>query len=330
MSNPEFLTTSIDRNPHLATTGIRLLCGIILISLLVLSMSCNSENGATVIDLGAIPQSTPVQAIAPPQSDELVLAVAAVNSPVSTFGSYQRLVEYLGTGLGIDARFVGGKTYAEINSLVKSGEATMAIVCSGAYIHGDDEFGMELVAVPVINGGTVYYSYLIVHEDSSIENWTDLKGRTFAFTDPLSNSGRIVPLYEISELGETPSSLFEHYIFTYSHQNSVRAVAGKLVDAAAVDSLVYDYTMDQESDERSRTKVVWRSPPFGINPVVVNPNLAPVIKEKLQKLLFDMHTTEEGRSILQELQFDQFVPVDESAYDSIREMSQAIAAWDSQ
>ena len=88
--------------------------------------------------------------------------------------------------------------------------------------------------------------------------------------------------------------------------------------------------MDQESDERSRTKVVWRSPPFGINPVVVNPNLAPVIKEKLQKLLFDMHTTEEGRSILQELQFDQFVPVDESAYDSIREMSQAIAAWDTQ
>jgi len=326
--NLRYRTASIVPYLPLAAIKHRLSSWIVLTSLLIITVSCGSGDQAAKLDLDANPQPTPVTSAEPATSDVLVLAVAAVNSPVSTFGSYKRLVEFLGAELGIEARFVGGKTYAEINSLVKSGEATMAIVCSGAYVHGDDEFDLELVAVPVIKGETVYYSYLIVHEDSPLETWTDLKGKTFAFTDPLSNSGRLVPLYQISQLGETPSSLFDNYIFTYSHQDSVRAVAGKLVDAAAVDSLVYDYAMDQESDGRAGTKVIWRSQPYGINPVVVNPNLEPGLKEKLQSALYEMHTTESGRAILEELQFDQFVPVEESAYDSIREMSQAIAAWD--
>ena len=293
-------------------------------ALALLATSCALPSPGPVIDLSAKPQPSPPPSPSAPAKDRLVLAVAAVNSPTSTFEAYAELTRYLGERLGMDAKFVGGKTYAEINSLVRSGDVAVAVVCSGAYVYGAQEFGMELLAAPVINGQAVYYSYLIVHPDSPITGWRDLRGRTFAFTDPLSNSGRIVPLYQVRQLGETPESLFSRYIFTYSHENSITAVAGKLVDAAAVDSLVYDYWVAQDSDVAARTKVVWRSPPYAINPVVVSPNMEPALKAALQARLLEMHEDEEGRRILARLMFDRFVPIDDSAYDSIRQMMRAV------
>jgi len=250
--------------------------------------------------------------------------VAAVNSPRSTFDAYEALGRYLGERLGLQARLVGSKTYAEINALVRSGDATLAMVCTAAYVYGHDEFNMEALVVPVVHGETVYRSYLIVARDSPITTWEELRGRTFAFTDPMSNSGRLVPLYQLWRMGETPGSFFDRYIFTYSHDNSIRAVAQGLVTAASVDSLVYDYALAKGEDNAADTRVIWRSPPYGINPIVVNPNLDPVLKAELKRLLLEMHHTPEGRAILERLTFDRFVPANDKAYDSVRAMMQAV------
>lgn len=299
--------------------------GILTLWLFIL-ISCTAADETSEIDLSARPRpitSTPLRA---PSKDRLVFAVAAVNSPMSTFGAYADLVNYLAKRLDLEAKFVGGKTYAEINSLVRSGDATFALVCSGAYVYGREEFGMETLAAPVINGQLVYYSYLIVHKDSPITTWQQLRGRNFAFTDPLSNSGRLVPLYQIRQMGETPESLFNKYIFTYSHDNSIKAVAGRLVDAASVDSLVYDYAVAQGEDDASKTQIIWRSPPYAINPIAVNPNLDPSLKTKLRALLLGMDSNEEGRRILSGLKFDKFVPISDGAYDSVRDMARAVGA----
>ncbi|MBI4200239.1 MAG: phosphate/phosphite/phosphonate ABC transporter substrate-binding protein [Chloroflexi bacterium] len=294
------------------------------VAFLVVTASCALLDREPEIDLSARPQADQVPMSAEPARDRLVLAVAAVNSPMSTFELYADFARYLGKRLGMEAKFVSGKTYSEINSLLRSGDATLAIVCSGAYVYGREEFDLELLAAPSVRGQLVYYSYLIVHKDSPIAAWPQLKGRTFAFTDPLSNSGRIVPLYQIRQMGETPESLFSRYIFTYSHDYSIEAVAGKLVDAASVDSLVYDFNVRQGSDEAAKTKVIWSSPPFAINPVVVNPNLDARLKARLRTLLLEMHDDPEGRLILDRLTIDRFTPIEDGAYDSIRYMMQAV------
>ena len=91
---------------------------------------------------------------------------------------------------------------------------------------------MEALVVPEVNGIPLYYSYLIVRADAPFRSLADLRDRTFAFSDPLSNSGRLVPVYQLALMGETPESFFGRYIFTYAHDNSIKAVAENLVDAA--------------------------------------------------------------------------------------------------
>ncbi len=259
----------------------------------------------------------------PPTSPDrrtLRMAVALVNSPRTTLTHYTHLVNYLAARLNRPGELVQGKTYAEINDLVREGNVTLAMVCTNPYVEGQEDFGMQALAVPEVNGQTVYYSYLIVPPDSPAHSLPDLRGQTFAFTDPLSNSGRLVIVYQLALLDETSESFFSRYIFTYSHEHAIKAVAERLVDAAAVDSLIYDYLAATEPDRVANTKIIARYGPFGSNPVVTPPNLDSDTAARLQELLLQMHQNPDGQQILSALGIDRFVLPDDAAYDSVREM----------
>jgi len=255
------------------------------------------------------------------------MAVAPVISPRETFNSrYGDLLDYIGRELGLPVELVQGKTYAEINDMVRTGDVTFAFVCTNPYLQGRDDFGMELLAAPEVKGEATYYSYLVVRADSPFDSLADLRGRTFAFSDPLSNSGRLAPVYQLALAGETPESFFSRSIFTYAHDNSIKAVAENLVDGAAVDSLVYDYWVKTGSEFTSKTKVIEKWGPFGINPVVVRPGLDPALKQQLREVLLGMDTGAAGREILSALLIDRFVVPDDSIYDSVRKMRELVAS----
>jgi phosphonate transport system substrate-binding protein len=254
----------------------------------------------------------------------LRLAVAPVYSPRRTFHVYRDLAAYLGRATGLAHELVAGKTYAEINDLVRTGDVSVAVVCTLAYIEGQDDFGMEALAVPVVDGKTVYYSYLIVSRDSPARRLEDLRGGTFAFSDPLSNSGRLAPVYRLHEIGETPDSFFRRYIFTYSHDNSIQAVARKIVDGAAVDSQVYAYVVAEDPAVGAAVRIIARWGPYGINPVVVHPRLASALKRRLRDAFLTMHADPAGRELLTRLRVDRFIAPDDRLYDSVRAMRRRI------
>jgi len=166
-----------------------------------------------------------------PGNTSLRVAIAGVLSPSSTLEAYQDLLTYMGDSLDRQVLMILKPTYAEINDMLMGQRADVAFVCSLAYVKGNQDFGMELLVAPRINEEIVYYSYLIVPEVSSASNMEDLRGRSFAFTDPMSNTGHLAPTYQLSLLDETTASFFGSYYFTYSHDISVRAVADRLVDS---------------------------------------------------------------------------------------------------
>ena len=121
-------------------------------------------------------------------------------------------------------------------------------------------------------------------------------------------------------MGETPESFFYRTIFTYSHDNSVRAVLDKLVDGAAVDSLVYDFMIEGNPAVGAGTRIVARWGPSGISPVVVHPRLDPGLKQQLRAVLLTLHQSAEGRAVLAALGVDRFLPPDAASYDNVRRM----------
>jgi phosphonate transport system substrate-binding protein len=250
----------------------------------------------------------------------LRVAIAGVLSPTRTIEYYQSLVSYMGQTLDRRAMLILKPTYAEINDLIRGQRAEVGFICSLAYVQGNQSFGLELLVAPEIKGETVYYSYLIVPKESGATRLEDLRGASFAFTDPLSNSGHLVPVYQLSLLGESPASFFSRTVFTYSHDNSITGVAGRLVDGAAVDSLVYDQLIQTKPELVSRTKIVSRWGPYGIPPVVVSPALDSELKRRLKETLINLPQSDKGRAALTSLGIDRFVIVPDDNYDSIRQM----------
>lgn len=255
----------------------------------------------------------------------LRIAVASVLSPKETFRTYEDLVSYIGRRLGRATEFIQRSTYGELNALLRSSSVDIAFVCTLAYVEAAREGSAELLVTPVIDGRAEYYANVIVPMESRAASLRDLRGGVFAFTDPLSNTGWLAPAYRLWTSGETADRFFRRTIYTYSHDNSIRAVADALVDGAAVDSLVYDSTVAQRPEIARRLRVVERYGPFAAPPVIVNPALSPELKEELRALLVGLAGADEGRRILGVLGIDRFAVLDDAAYDPVRRMREALA-----
>jgi len=141
--------------------------------------------------------------------NKIRVAVSAMVSPKNTFKYYKEILDYIGKKLGKEVELVQRKSYHEVNKLLENKEIDFAFVCSGPYVTGKKDFGMQLLAVPVVHGETVYYSYIIVHKNSGFKKFEDLKQTKFAFTDPKSNTGCLVPTYELSKINQSPETFFE-------------------------------------------------------------------------------------------------------------------------
>ena len=289
--------------------------------MLVLLTACGTgvQPAASVNLSDLSPLPTPDLEVVP-----LRVAVAAVISPKGTVESYAPLLDYLGQKLNRPVELVQRRTYLEVNDLIERGEVDLAFVCTSAYIVGSNDFGMELLVAPQVEGQTVYHANLIVPFDSPAKDLTDLKGKVFAFTDPISLTGRAYPTALVQQLGAAPETFFSRTFFTYSHDEAIYAVANGLADGASVDSLVFDYALSRDPSLAQKVKVIHQSPPFGIPPVVVNPNLRPQVKADLQTLLLDMHQDPAGQAALSAIGIERFVTIDDSAYAAARLLIQEV------
>ena len=153
------------------------------------------------------------------------------------------------------------RTYEETNRLLLDGEIDVAFICTGAYVAIRDR--VRLLAVPVVQGSPTYASVLLARRGgpASIEA---LRGVRFAFTDPLSNTGRLYPIYLLGQrFSATPREFFGAIVYSGANDESIRLVLAGVVDAAAVDCLVWEEFARRQPAQAGELSLIHRSPPFG-------------------------------------------------------------------
>lgn len=301
----------------------KLISGLILLSLVAL-YGCSRDSDAVTIDFDkTIVVERPKSGIS--QKGTLNVAVAAMISPKETFSYYHDLLDFIGAKMDRKVSLIQRKTYGEVNELFKTGQVDLAFICSGPYAVEKEKYGFEALATPIVREKPFYQSYLIVNKDSTYQNLNDLRDKVFAFTDPDSNTGALVPQYWLSKMGETPESFFDSFTFTYSHDNSIMAVARALVDGATVDGHKWEYFQSKNPIYSSRTRILRKSEQFGSPPLVTSVALPTQIKEQIRAVIFSMHLDQEGKEILEKLMIDRFVPPEEAWYEPIRQMKTVLA-----
>jgi phosphonate transport system substrate-binding protein len=255
------------------------------------------------------------------------VAIAPIVSPERSMEMYQGFVDYVANKMDRNPVPTYQPTYSETNDMVRYRRCDIGIVCTYPFIRGEKEFGMQALVVPQVNGETTYRCIIIVPRSSPAKTIMDLRGKRFASADVISTTGWLYPAILLMEKGENPNHFFGEHILTHSHDRSLQAVAEGFVDGAAVHGLVYNRMLMENPSILDKVRVLAKSPPFGIPPIVVNPDVDPHIRDEARTILLNMHNDEQGKKILETLQIEKFVIPQKGLFDSLREEVNRLERW---
>lgn len=245
------------------------------------------------------------------ESDRLRIGLTAVVVR-ENLRFFDRWGEYLEARLGRPVNFVQRRAYRDVMDLLENGELDIAWICGFPFVQKRDPEYLELLAVPVYRGTPFYRSYVIVHRDSPHLGIGDLEGRIFAYSD--SNSGYLVPRKLFKRAGLDPDWFFRLTFFTFSHAETVQAVA----DAGAVDSYVWEFLVKRRPEMAKQTRIIQRSETFGFPPIVARLGLDPALRTRIEAALTGMKDDSEGRTLLRDLTLDGFAAYSADLYEPIR------------
>jgi len=255
------------------------------------------------------------------------VAIAPIVSPEKSLEMYQDFIDYLSGKLGRKPVSLYRSTFSETIDLVRYQRCDIAVVCTYPFILGEKEFGMQALVVPQIKGVTTYQSFIVVPKSSSAKSLLDLRGKRFASADVISTTGWLFPAMILMKAGENPARFFGEHIITRSHDKAIRAVVDGFVDGAAANGIVYDQMFDEDPSVLQKTKILIKSPPFGIPPVVVHPGIDPNLRKAVLSILLGMHNDPRGKRILDKLQIEKFVIPKKGLFDDLRQAISKLEGW---
>jgi phosphonate transport system substrate-binding protein len=233
----------------------------------------------------------------------------------------------------VDVAFYNDGDWQERERLLDQCRVEGAFICGLPYTLKVDRAKqppIELLAAPIMageryGGRAVYYSDVIVHRDSPVHSFEDLRAASWAYNDPGSFSGHLVTCYELARRGEG-CDYFGALIQSGSHLRSIDMVLDGRVQASAIDSTVLELACRFRPEIATGIRVVAVFGPAPIPPAVVLAKLPAGLKQNLREQLCRMHQRDDGRAVLATGGVARFPAVTDADYDPIRHMARVAAS----
>lgn len=259
-----------------------------------------------------------------------VIRVTSIQSPNADFVC-AAIARYLGSRLGLTAEFVDDIPWPEREQQLDRGEIHVGWICGLPYVWKADSAapGVELVAAPVMRlpryrQQPVYFSDVVVHRDSPHQRFVDLRGASWAYNEPHSQSGYNLTRCHLARLGE-PRGYFGRVVEAGSHLRALQMVLEGRIDATAVDSTVLELELESRPQLMHQLRVIDVLGPSPIPPWVVSTRLPAPLRDAIRATFWQMHTTAAGQAILRQGQMLKLVRVADRDYDPIRDMARQAA-----
>jgi len=259
---------------------------------------------------------------------EITFAVLSTESAPEITRRWIPILAQLEKDLGIKVKHVTATDYRGTIEALKFKKAEVGWLGPKAYVEASNNnyANVEpIVQVRAQSGSLGYRSCLIAHTDSDIFSPEDIGGKTFAFNDPNSTSGYLLPMtFFMTEMGVDPKRHFSKLTFSGSHEASVLAVANKKVEVASTNLPDMQQLTREGKVARGALRVIWVSKLIPNDPVVVRKDLPANLRSAIQESFTTMKDRN-PEAFAQAGAFfgGGFVPVDDGKYQIIRDMNEA-------
>jgi phosphonate transport system substrate-binding protein len=264
----------------------------------------------------------------PSWPSEITFALLSTESAPEITRRWAPILAQLEKDLGIRVKSTTATDYRGTIEALKFKKAEIGWLGPKAYIEASTNNYANVEPVAQVrneNGSLGYRSCLIVHSDSDIFTPEDLGGKNFAFNDPNSTSGYLVPMtFFLNELGIDVKRHFAKVTFSGSHEASILAVANKKVDAASTNLPDMQQLVREGKVPRTALRVIWVSKLIPNDPIVVRKDLPPSLRSAIAESFVSMkERTPEAFANAGAFFGGGFVPADDAKYQIVREMNEA-------
>jgi phosphonate transport system substrate-binding protein len=249
----------------------------------------------------------------------LRLGITSSLSIRDAFECYRPLLEYLQCKLEIPVEMVLREEPWEIDDLLRQGTIDGALISPRSYVKNRMQSELELLVAPQINGEPAYYAYIILLKNSEISDLFGLLGKRIASGALKSMAGEFAPLGKIEEkISIKPEKFFGAIHYMRGLDEGLSLIASGQVDSAYIDSIAYDYAVKRKLPYASETRILLKSSPIAVPPLVVKKGMDSALKSKLKEIFLTMHANSEGKRILDDLDFDKFIVPNKSIYNGLK------------
>ena len=236
------------------------------------------------------------------------------------------LAGYLTEQLGLPVDFRDGE-WQHMFQEITAGRIAIGWICGRPYTRLIDEARapIHLLAAPVMAGARyggrpIYFSDVVVRSDSRFQQFDSLRGASWAYNEPGSQSGYHVTRHYLAQRGES-GQFFGRVVASGAHLLSLAMVLDGSVDASAIDSTVLEWETERDPTLADRLRIIEVLGPSPIPPLVITAALPDGVVAVIRDLLLNLHTSPSGRAILALGGLARFAAVTDSDYDVIRRMS---------
>ena len=253
----------------------------------------------------------------------LTLAFIPQENPEKLIGDINKITKYLANEIGINVKGYVTQDHAAAVEALRSGQADITFMGGLPYVLAHNEIGAEVLLSEVYRGRAFYRGRIFVRRDSGINDVKDLKGKSIAFADPISESGYLYPLDIFVKKGylgqdEDPNNFFKTVYFAGGYQQAIQAVANGLVDAAGV-SQYADLLLTPE--QLAKVKWIAESTDIPSHVVCSRKGLNTEIKENFKKAMLKLNTPQYSYLLKYVYSPDGYVEATHKNYEHVEQMA---------
>lgn len=166
-----------------------------------------------------------------------------------------------------------------------------------------------------------YTAGIVTWPGSGITKLADVAGKSFAYADPASTSGHLMPAYWLAKNNIDPDHGVKGY-YAGSHAASFEALRNHKALAGELNSEQIASATLSGSYKQGDFVELWRSNPIPIDPICINSSLPDAFKARMTKVLqtLDLSALPENDRKIIGFSGVKLVPQVDSSFDPIRDL----------
>jgi phosphonate transport system substrate-binding protein len=258
-----------------------------------------------------------------PNGGEVRFGVEPYDTAPKLAPIYEHIGKLIGDKIGCDVKvFVTTNYNAEIEAM-RGGKLELGEFGPLGYVLAHQVAKAEAIATFADKDGkpSTYWASIVTFPDSGLKTLEDVKGHSFAYSDPASTSGHLFPSYALRKNGIDPDNGVKA-VYAGSHTASFEALRNHKVDAGELNSQQMEAAKQRGVYKDGDVVFLWKSDPIPLDPIAIRGDLDAGFKKKLTDAVQNLDLSQLSADDLKIIGDDggKLVPQEDAAYDNIRDL----------